>query len=202
MFDNEAANANARLSTQLPYILAVSRFAHYLKVMMRDKIDRFGEHTVSLIHGSMSHEERAASIGQFETSGQFLVSTEAGGEGINLQRHCHIMVNFDLPWNPMRLVQRVGRLYRYGQKRKVVVFNMHAPQTLDAEIMHMLYARVGQVVQDMATIGGEFRPGLEDEIMGEVADLLDVAGILESATEIGIHRTADRIQEALNKARD
>ena len=164
--------------------------------------DRFGEDTVALIHGSMKHEERAESIEQFETTGQFLVSTEAGGEGINLQRHCHIMVNFDLPWNPMRLVQRVGRLYRYGQKRKVVVFNMHAPQTLDADIMHMLYTRVGQVVQDMATIGGEFRPGLEEEIMGEVADLLDVADILEAATEIGIHRTADRIQDALNKARD
>jgi len=164
--------------------------------------DRFGESTVALIHGSMKHEERAESIEQFETTGQFLVSTEAGGEGINLQRHCHIMVNYDLPWNPMRLVQRVGRLYRYGQKRKVVVFNMHAPQTLDADIMQMLYTRVGQVVQDMATIGGEFRPGLEDEIMGEVAELLDVADILEAATEIGIHRTADRIQEALNKARD
>jgi len=164
--------------------------------------DRFGENTVALIHGGMEHDERAESIEEFETTGQFLVSTEAGGEGINLQRNCHIMVNFDLPWNPMRLVQRVGRLYRYGQKRKVVVFNMHAPQTLDAEIMQMLYTRVGQVVRDMATVGGEYRPGLEDEIMGEVADLLDVEGILESATEIGIHRTADRIQDALDKARE
>lgn len=164
--------------------------------------DRFGESSVALIHGSMSHEERAASIDQFETTGQFLVSTEAGGEGINLQRNCHIIVNFDLPWNPMRLVQRVGRLYRYGQKRKVIVFNMHAPQTLDADIMQMLYFRISQVVLDMATLGGEYRPGLEDEIMGEMADLLDVESILESATEIGIERTEESINEALAKARE
>lgn len=164
--------------------------------------DRFGESSVALIHGSMSHEQRAVSIGYFEESGQFLVSTEAGGEGINLQRNCHIMVNFDLPWNPMRLVQRVGRLYRYGQKRKVIVFNMHTPQTLDADIIQMLYLRIGQVVRDMAVLGGEYLPGLEDEIMGEMADFLDVENILESATDIGIERTEERINEALEKARE
>lgn len=163
---------------------------------------RFGDRSVELIHGSMDHEQRAVSIGNFETTGQFLVSTEAGGEGINLQRNCHIMVNFDLPWNPMRLVQRVGRLYRYGQKRKVVVFNIHTPQTLDANIIQMLYSRINQVVQDMATLGGEYRPGLEDEIMGEIADLLDVEDILESATTIGIERTEECINDALEKARE
>lgn len=164
--------------------------------------DRFGQNSVALIHGSMSHEQRALSISHFETTGQFLISTEAGGEGINLQRNCHIMVNFDLPWNPMRLVQRVGRLYRYGQKRKVIVFNIHTPQTLDTDIIQMLYTRIGQVVKDMAALGGEYHSGLEDEIMGELADLLDVENILESATEVGIVRTEERINEALEKARE
>ncbi|MGU5708371.1 helicase-related protein [Aeromonas hydrophila] len=84
----------------------------------------FGADKVELINGSMGHTERREAITRFEDQGQFLISTEAGGEGINLQRQCHIMINFDLPWNPMRLVQRIGRLYRYGQKKKVVVFNM------------------------------------------------------------------------------
>lgn len=163
---------------------------------------RFGNESVSLINGSMSHDQRSVSIDHFETKGQFLVSTEAGGEGINLQRNCHIMVNFDLPWNPMRLVQRVGRLYRYGQKQKVIVFNIHTPQSLDVEIIQMLYIRIEQVVKDMATLGGEYRPGLEEEIMGEMADLLDVENILESATDIGIDRTEERINEALEKARE
>jgi len=161
---------------------------------------RFGTDSVVLIHGGMNHTEREQAIAKFEDSSQFLVSTEAGGEGINLQRHCHVMVNFDLPWNPMRLVQRVGRLYRYGQKKPVVVFNIHAPQTLDAEIMSLMYQRIQQVVRDMAILGGEFREGLEDEILGEIADLLEVEDILERATESGIHHTSADIEEALRKA--
>jgi superfamily II DNA or RNA helicase len=163
---------------------------------------RFGVESVVLIHGGMNHTEREQAIAKFEENSQFLVSTEAGGEGINLQRHCHVMVNFDLPWNPMRLVQRVGRLYRYGQKQPVVVFNIHAPQTLDAEIMSLMYQRIQQVVRDMAILGGEFREGLEDEILGEIADLLEVEDILERATESGIHHTSADIEEAVIKARN
>jgi len=65
-----------------------------------------------------AHQERQKAINNFEDQAQFLISTEAGGEGINLQRQCHLMVNYDLPWNPMRLVQRIGRLYRYGKKKE------------------------------------------------------------------------------------
>jgi superfamily II DNA or RNA helicase len=161
----------------------------------------FGTNSVSLIHGGMDHQERAASIEQFEASGQFLVSTEAGAEGINLQRHCHIVINFDLPWNPMRLVQRVGRLYRYGQTQPVLVFNMHAPHTLDASILQTLYARIDQVVADMTPIGGEFRDGLRDDIMGQMADLVEVDAILDQAIAAGPSRTEERIRDALDKAR-
>ncbi len=162
---------------------------------------RFGEDTVALIHGSMKHTERERAIADFEDKCQFLVSTEAGGEGINLQRHCHVMVNFDLPWNPMRLVQRVGRLYRYGQKNRVVVFNVHAPQTLDGEIMSTMYLRIQQVVQDMAVLGGEFCAGLEDEILGEITDLLDVEKILEDAITTGKYQTTTSIDKALENAK-
>ena len=162
---------------------------------------RFGEGAVNFIHGSLDQQERAAQIAAFEDRGQFLLSTEAGGEGINLQRRCHVMVNFDLPWNPMRLVQRVGRLYRYGQKENVVVFNVHSPQTIDAEIINVMYARIQQVVQDMANVGTEFRAGLEDEILGEVADLMDVESILEDASEAGVEHTREEIDKALALAR-
>src|SRR5690606_7062953 len=93
---------------------------------IRGELERvYGKDSVELINGSMPHKLRREAIARFEENASFLVSTEAGGEGINLQRKCHIMVNYDLPWNPMRLVQRIGRLYRYGQKKRVVVFNLH-----------------------------------------------------------------------------
>ena len=150
----------------------------------------------------MRHAERCEAIARFEGSGLFLISTEAGGEGINLQRHCHIMVNYDLPWNPMRLVQRIGRLYRYGQKHKVVVFNIHQTDTLDQQIIDLMYERIDSVVADMAQVQkDEFNEGLKDEILGEVAELIDVEDILLAAVQDGIDRTRERIDEALRQAR-
>ncbi|GAB3679028.1 helicase-related protein [Salinisphaera aquimarina] len=165
---------------------------------------RFGDNCVELIHGGQAHDERRAAIERFEDSAQFLVSTEAGGEGINLQRRCHVMVNYDLPWNPMRLVQRIGRLYRYGQKERVIVFNMHAPETIDAEVVGIMYERLAQVARDMATLGGEFRDGLEDDILGQMADLLelDIEQVIEQARGADITRSQARIDDALRKARE
>ncbi|WP_334078443.1 helicase-related protein [Microbulbifer sp. M83] len=162
----------------------------------------FGTGKVSLINGSMDQASRKLAIQQFEGDGQFLISTEAGGEGINLQSKCHIMVNYDLPWNPMRLVQRIGRLYRYGQKKRVVVFNMQAKNTLDDQITQLMYERIDQVVMDMATLGTEFNERLHDDIVGEIADLIDVEEILENANGTSIDRTAERIEEALQRAKE
>lgn len=163
---------------------------------------RFGSDSVSLIHGGMDHHEREKSIAHFEDAGQFLVSTEAGGEGINLHRKCHIMVNYDLPWNPMRLVQREGRLYRYGQKDKVIVFNLNVPETFDGSILNLLYDRIEQVVRDMSVLGGEFRPGLEAEILGEIVDVLEIENVVEKAALAGLHHTEESIDEALKRARE
>nr|WP_238985542.1 helicase-related protein [Nitrosococcus halophilus] len=165
-------------------------------------VARFGADKVEIICGGQSQDERRAAIARFEDKGQFLVSTEAGGEGINLQRYCHVVFNFDLPWNPMRLVQRIGRLYRYGQDKRVIVFNVHAPDTLDAQIMDTLYLRLDQVVRDMAVLGSEFNENLADDILGEMADLLEIEQILEEAASAGVSRTRKRIEEAMQRARE
>lgn len=162
----------------------------------------FGADSVSLIHGGMRHSDRQIAINHFESEGQFLISTEAGGEGINLQRTCHVMINFDLPWNPMRLVQRVGRLYRYGQVNQVVVLNLQAPHTFDGKILEIMYERIQQVVMDMVHVADDFAPGLEDDILGQVSDLVDVEEILAGAITEGIYRTEDQIKEALKRAKD
>lgn len=170
---------------------------------LKEAIERqFGEGSVELINGSMPHQARRKAIDRFEGTGQFLIATEAGGEGINLQRHCHIIVNYDLPWNPMRLVQRIGRLYRYGQQKRVVVFNIHSPDTADEQIMDLMYTRIDQVVDDMASVSSEYNERLRDDILGEIADLLDIGPVLEEATVAGIERTEERIAEALARAKD
>ncbi|MBG5519962.1 DEAD/DEAH box helicase [Pseudomonas aeruginosa] len=164
--------------------------------------DHYGSDQVELINGSMQHAERREAIKRFEEQGGFLISTEAGGEGINLQSKCHVMVSYDLPWNPMRLVQRIGRLYRYGQKKKVVVFNIQQTDSLDQNIVDLMYERIDSVVTDLAEIQRhEFNEGLKDEILGQLAELIDVEDILQEATKLGIDRTRERIDEALKQAR-
>ncbi|MCD0168907.1 DEAD/DEAH box helicase [Deinococcus sp. 23YEL01] len=156
---------------------------------------------VDVIHGGQTLEERAAAIAHFEGAGQFLVSTEAGGEGFNLQRRCHVLVNYDLPWNPMRLVQRVGRLYRYGQEKPVVVFNLSVAGSLDDEILRQMYTRLDAVAADLASVADEYREGLQADIVGEVASFLDVSTILAEAATHTPSRTQARIEEALERAR-
>ena len=87
-------------------------------------------------------------------------------------------------------------------EKKVVVFNIHTPQTIDGNIIDLLYRRIDQVVQDMATLGGEFQPGLEAEILGEIAEAIDVADILEDGFNQGVEHTAESIEEALKRARE
>ncbi|WP_046815919.1 DEAD/DEAH box helicase [Pseudomonas putida] len=170
---------------------------------LRDALGNlYGNDQVELINGSMHHAERRDAIKRFEEHGRFLISTEAGGEGINLQRNCHVMVNYDLPWNPMRLVQRIGRLYRYGQKKKVVVFNIQQTDSLDQNIVDLMYERIDSVVNDLAEVQhNEFNDGLKDEILGQLAELIDVEDILQQATMLGIERTRERIDDALEQAR-
>jgi ERCC4-related helicase len=83
---------------------------------------------------------------------RFLISTEAGGEGIDLQESCNRLIHVDLPWNPMRLHQRVGRLNRYGQKKRVEVTLLHNPETVESLIWEKLNAKIGQIMSAFGAV--------------------------------------------------
>src|SRR5262249_52549414 len=101
---------------------------------------------------------------------RFLVSTEAGGEGIDLQERCHSLMHVDLPWNPMRLHQRVGRLNRYGQTERVEVITLRNPHTVQARIWEKLNEKIQSI---MLAFG---------HLMEEPEDLLQmVLGMTSSA---------------------
>ncbi len=102
-----------------------------------------GEDRLTLPDGSVLRMERGAAASDFNAGRtRFLISTEAGGEGIDLQARCAVLVHVDLPWNPMRMHQRVGRLNRYGQKRSVQVFLMRNPETVEARIWDLLQEKL------------------------------------------------------------
>jgi len=98
---------------------------------LRTRLDRWGYTTVQ-IHGGMNPHERKAAQEAFRTEKQVCVATEAAGEGINLQ-FCHLMINYDLPWNPNRLEQRLGRIHRIGQERDVYAYNFVADKSQDGQ---------------------------------------------------------------------
>src|SRR5699024_8743350 len=77
----------------------------------------------------------------FKDHAQGLIAREAGGEGINLQ-FCNIMINYDLPWNPMRLEQRIGRIHRYGQENDVHIYNFAIKETVEEHVMTLLYEKI------------------------------------------------------------
>lgn len=77
----------------------------------------------------------------FRGRAQVMIATEAGGEGINLQ-FCHHMINFDLPWNPMRVEQRIGRVHRLGQENDVVIYNLSTEGTIEEHILHLLHEKI------------------------------------------------------------
>lgn len=83
---------------------------------------------------------------------RFLVSTEAGGEGIDLQERCAVLVHVDTPWNPMRLHQRVGRLSRYGQKRPVSVYILRNPHTVEARIWDLLNEKLERIQLALSSV--------------------------------------------------
>jgi len=110
--------------------------------------------TVTQIHGGMKigdrdtpgtriYAERA-----FRESAQVLVATEAAGEGINLQ-FCWFMINYDIPWNPVRLEQRMGRIHRYGQEKDCLIVNFVANNTREGRVMAKLFERIRQIEADL-----------------------------------------------------
>lgn len=108
--------------------------------MLAERLAAAG-HDAALFHGGLTRLEKEAAVARFRGPARLLVATEAGSEGRNLQ-FAHAVCNYDLPWNPMKIEQRIGRLSRIGQKHDVHVFNLVAAQTLEAAVLHLLDAKL------------------------------------------------------------
>jgi superfamily II DNA or RNA helicase len=122
-------------------IVIFSYFKKTLEYLSR-KLGALG-YSNTVISGSFPPNEREKRISLFRGGKyQILLSSEVGSEGLDFQ-FCHILFNYDLPWNPMVVEQRIGRLDRFGQKaEKIFIFNLSAPGTIEHEILHRLYGRI------------------------------------------------------------
>ncbi len=138
-----------------------------------DALEKQG-YTTHAFHGGHSSEEKEEIVDRFREDGGVLVSTDAMNEGRNLQ-FCNIMVNYDLPWNPMKVEQRIGRIHRIGQKRTVYVFNMALKGTIEEYVLDRLYHKIDlfqQTVGELSTILTRLEDSgrsFEDEIFERLA---------------------------------
>ncbi|WP_435285637.1 DEAD/DEAH box helicase [Streptomyces bacillaris] len=131
------------------------RTLEYLESRLND------EFRVRVMHGGVPQQERPGIMADFR-AGEFdlLLVSEVGSEGLDFE-FCNVLVNYDLPWNPMRVEQRIGRLDRFGQKHeKIFIFNMQVPGTIETDIFQRLYQRIG-VFQDSI---GELEPILRGRL--------------------------------------
>ena len=152
----------------------------------------------SRITGSMTADKRQAIVDYFRDNAQIMIATEAASEGINLQ-FCSLIVNYDLPWNPQRVEQRIGRCHRYGQRNDVVVVNfINKANRADQRVYELLDEKY-------SLFKGVF--GSSDEVLGKAMDGLDfehrVLDIYQSCrTEKEIDEAFDRLQEEMQSKID
>lgn len=124
-----------------------------------------------MFEGGMSGPEKDAAVERFRAEVPLLLCTESGGEGRNLQ-FCNTLVNFDLPWNPMTIEQRIGRLHRIGQTRDVFIFNLAVRGTLEEEILSILDEKINMF---------ELVVGEIDAILGEMSEEQDFTELVFTA---------------------
>ncbi|MCK9221198.1 MAG: DEAD/DEAH box helicase [Limnochordia bacterium] len=103
---------------------------------------------VTCLNGSMDMHERKAVQEHFTNEARILISTDAGGEGLNLQ-FCHVVINYDIPWNPMRLEQRIGRVDRIGQTRVVRAINLVLEDSVEHRILEVLTEKLAVILRDL-----------------------------------------------------
>lgn len=105
-------------------------------------------YTVTILNGGMSIDERNAAMQEFKTSTSIFISTDAGGEGLNLQ-FANIIINYDLPWNPMKIEQRCGRVDRIGQQRNVHIYNFIVGETVENRVREVLEEKLSVILKEM-----------------------------------------------------
>jgi superfamily II DNA or RNA helicase len=200
----EATAADAKAEALLDWIyrlqqeesdpdLKVLLFTEFVpsQEMLRDFLAERG-FSVACLNGSMDLDARKQVLQAFAGDVRILVSTDAGGEGLNLQ-FCHVVVNFDIPWNPMRLEQRIGRADRIGQGHVVRALNLVLQDTVEFRVREVLEEKLAVILREFGV-----------DKTGDVLDSADAGEIFDELYRDAIMNPADvesKVESALTKVR-
>lgn len=174
-------------------VLVFTQFRDTQKYL--EKLLRSRGWDVSLFHGQLTPAEKDGSVDRFRgaETPHILLSTEAGGEGRNFQ-FCHLLVNYDLPWNPMRVEQRIGRVDRIGQEDVVQIFNLWVRGTIEERVLEILERRINVFEQ---TVGGL------EAILGESTEqnLCEIFRMSAQKREQEMKERDVRMEQSVHEAR-
>jgi len=166
-----------------------------------------GEKIATLKGGPLDDKIAAMEAFWREDGARFLISTSAGGEGVNLQIG-RVLFNYDLPWNPMAVEQRIGRIHRYGQQDTVQVYNLLAEDTVEERIYDLLQGKLGDIAKSIGKVDDRGRPleDFESDILGLLGSRPDYQELFKRAlVDRDYQRTAAEIARMIaeaNRARE
>jgi superfamily II DNA or RNA helicase len=150
-------------------------FTEYTDTLEYLKGRVFSDRDIAEIYGDLAQSERQRQFAKFEGPANIMLATDAAREGLNLQ-FAHLMVNYDLPWNPTRIDQRIGRLHRYGQEETVEIRNLFFQDTRESIILERLLEKMDEIEETL---------GMSSDVLGLVLDDVDLEEQIMSALATG-----------------
>lgn len=173
-------------------LLLFTEYRDTLDYLLDEVSDQPWADEILVIHGDVSKDDRQQIEDQFNHGEpRLLFATDAASEGIDLQHSCHIMINYELPWNPNRLEQRIGRIHRYGQDKEVKVWNFQFDGTRESEIFELLQDKVENI---------RSKVGSTADVLGMLDDI-DLDGLIMRSVrdEKPAGATAEELEEMLEE---
>src|SRR5688500_20004398 len=116
--------------------------------MLKNVFEEKGGYRCEAINGSMEFDERVEALKKFKDQAQILVSTDAAGESLNMQ-FAHVVINYDMPWNPMVIEQRIGRVDRIGQTHPVLALNLMLDNSVDGRVYEVIETKLDQIMNEL-----------------------------------------------------
>ncbi|MBN2402909.1 MAG: DEAD/DEAH box helicase family protein [Spirochaetes bacterium] len=156
--------------------------------------DILADFKVEIFNGSMDKEKKEEAILNFKEKADILISTEAGGEGRNLQ-FCNVLINYDLPWSPLKIEQRIGRIHRFGQPDDVYIYNFSTKDTVAERILAVLTKKLKLFEESIGT---------PDILLGQIEEELNLSSIFMkmAAGRAGTRKVYSEIDSKLKAARE
>jgi len=186
-------------------IIVFTQYRETLFFIRGELAKYYGESSLSILKGGPLDDKIAACESFWKEDGtQFLISTTAGGEGINLQV-ARILFNYDLPWNPMAVEQRIGRIHRYGQMETAQVYSLVAEGTIEEKVYDILERKLWEIANTIGKIDAETGEVTEDfrsEVLGYLSSAVNYNDLYrEALINRDYQRTEREIEEALKQAK-